>query len=57
MMCQIEKTDKGKVKIRWSCPFCQESFGFHLHDVEVMDFLLVHHLRGKHERSLARLKA
>ena len=51
MMCQIEKNDKGTVKIRWSCPLCQESFGFYLHDVEVMDFFVVHHLMGKHEHS------
>jgi len=49
MMCHIGKNDKGRVKIRWNCPVCRESFGFHLHDVDVMDFRVVYHLIGKHE--------
>ncbi len=57
MMCKIEKNDKGKVKVRWHCPFCQESFGFHLHDVEVMDIFVVRHLMVKHNQTREEISA
>jgi hypothetical protein len=50
MKCQTEKNHDGQVRVRWNCPLCQESFGFHLHDIEVMDFLVVHHLSRKHNQ-------
>ncbi len=50
MKCQIEKNENGQVRIRWHCPHCQESYGFHPHDIEVMDFLVVHHLNSKHNQ-------
>ena len=37
--------------VRWNCPLCQDSFGFHPHDIEGMDFLVVHHLSRKHNQS------
>jgi hypothetical protein len=51
MKCQTEKNHDGQVRVRWNCQLCQDSFGFHLHDIEVMDFLVVHHLNRKHNQS------
>jgi hypothetical protein len=42
---------KGKVKARWSCPFCQDSYEVHPHAIEVMDLLVVHHPDSKHSQS------
>lgn len=51
MKCQIEKNENGQLRVSWHCPHCQESFGFHPHDIEFMDFLVVHHLVRKHNQS------
>jgi hypothetical protein len=50
MKCQTEKNNEGQVRVRWNCPLCQDSFGFHPHDIDVMDFIAVHHLNRRHNQ-------
>ena len=38
-----------EVRVRWGCPLCGESFHFHPHDIDVIDFFAARHFVRRHK--------
>lgn len=45
-----ETSENTRIRIKWSCPICDESIRFHPHDIDLMDYFAARHLVRKHNR-------